>query len=89
MTRHVVILGITFLFLWLPWIIIRILIVFHNTTEIQRALQITYYILILKSALFPILYASTNSSFRASFAIYRHKRVTTNNRVWTVNKHSR
>ncbi|CAF0930691.1 unnamed protein product [Rotaria sp. Silwood1] len=87
MTRHVVILSITFLVLWLPWITIRILIIFHNTKEIQRALQITYYILILKSVVFPILYASTNSSFRGSFAIYRHKRITTNNRVWTVREH--
>ncbi|CAF1029688.1 unnamed protein product [Rotaria sordida] len=87
MTWHIVILSITFILLWLPWITIRILIIFHNTKEIQRALQITYYILILKSVFFPILYASTNASFRGSFAIYRHKRITTNNRVWTINEH--
>ena len=76
MTWHVVILSLTFIFLWLPWIIFRIIIIFHNTKQIQQALQITYYILILKSVIFPILYASTNSSFRGSFAIYRHKRIT-------------
>jgi hypothetical protein len=87
MTRHVVILSLTFIFLCLPWMIIRILIIFSNTRQIQSALQISYYILILKSVLFPVLYASTNSSFRGSFAIYRHKRVTINNRVWTTNEH--
>ena len=85
MTWHVFILGIVFIFLWLPWISIRILIIFHNIPTIQRALQITYYILILKSALFPILYASTNASFRGSFAIYRHERIKMNNRVWATN----
>lgn len=86
LTWHVVILSITFSILWLPWIIIRIIIIFYNTYNIQRSLQITYYILILKSVLFPILYASTNSSFRGSFAIYKHKRITMNNRVWTINE---
>ena len=85
MTWHVVILTITFLCLWLPWVIIRILMIFSNTREIQHALQITYYILIFKSVAFPILYASTNAAFRGSFAIYRHKRIVMNNRVWTVN----
>lgn len=85
MTWHVLVLSITFLILWLPWISIRILIIFHNIPLIQRVLQITYYILILKSVLFPILYASTNSAFRGSFAIYRHQRITMNNRVWAVN----
>jgi len=84
MTRHVFILSITFIFLWLPWISIRILLIFNNIPSIQRALQITYYILILKSVLFPILYASTNASFRGSFAIYRHRRIVMNTRVWTV-----
>ena len=85
MTWHVFALSITFLVLWLPWISIRILIIFHNIPSIQRLLQITYYILILKSVLFPLLYASTNSAFRGSFAIYRHQRITMNNRVWAVN----
>jgi hypothetical protein len=85
MTWHVFILSITFIFLWLPWISIRILIIFDNIPSIQRALQITYYILILKCVFFPILYASTNASFRGSFAIYRHQRITMNNRIWTVN----
>jgi hypothetical protein len=84
MTWHVFLLSITFMFLWLPWISIRILIIFDNITTIQRILQITYYILILKSVLFPILYASTNAAFRGSFALYRHHRITLNNRVWTV-----
>ncbi|UJR16350.1 hypothetical protein I4U23_003255 [Adineta vaga] len=84
MTRHVLILSLAFLCLCLPWISVRVLITFLNTKTIQRTLQITYYILILKSVLFPILYAATNASFRGSFAIYRHKRITTNNRVWTV-----
>jgi len=86
MTWHVVILSLTFIFLWLPWVIFRIIIIFQHTKQIQQALQITYYILIFKSVLFPILYASTNSAFRASFAIYRHKRITMNARVWTVNE---
>lgn len=86
-TWHVVILAITFIFLWLPWVIIRILVEFYTTSEIQRVLQITYYILVFKCAIFPILYASTNSSFRGSFAIYRHKRITTNDPVWTINPH--
>jgi hypothetical protein len=86
MTRHVVILSITFLFLCLPWVIFRIIIIFENTQQIRHILQITYYILIFKSVVFPILYASTNSSFRGSFAIYRKKRITVNNRVWTVNE---
>jgi len=85
MTWHVFILSTTFIFLWLPWISIRILIIFHNVPSIQSALQITYYILILKSVVFPIFYASTNPSFRGSFAIYRRQRITVNNRVWTVN----
>ncbi|CAF4317204.1 unnamed protein product, partial [Adineta steineri] len=83
MTWHVIVLSLTFICLWLPWITIRILIIFDNTKQIQRALQIAYYVLILKSVLFPILYAATNSSFRGSFAIYKHKRITINNRVWT------
>jgi len=87
MTRHVVILSLTFIFLWLPWIIIRIIITFQNTIQIQQALQITYYILILKCVIFPMLYASTNASFRGSFAIYRHKRITTNTHVWTTNEY--
>ncbi|CAF1091218.1 unnamed protein product [Adineta steineri] len=87
MTWHVIVLSLTFICLWLPWITIRILIIFDNTKQIQRALQIAYYVLILKSVLFPILYAATNSSFRGSFAIYKHKRITINNRVWTVNEH--
>jgi hypothetical protein len=86
MTWHVVILSSTFLVLWLPWVIIRILFIFYNTKQIQHVLQITYYILIFKSVIFPILYASTNTSFRGSFAIYRHRRITMNNRVWTLNK---
>jgi di/tricarboxylate transporter len=85
MTWHVFVLSITFILLWLPWISIRILIIFYNIPTIQRSLQIAYYILILKSAIFPILYASTNASFRGSFAIYRRQRITMNNRVWTVN----
>jgi hypothetical protein len=85
MTWHVFVLSITFILLWLPWISIRILIIFYNIPIIQRALQIAYYILILKSAIFPILYASTNASFRGSFAIYRRQRIAMNNRVWTVN----
>jgi hypothetical protein len=84
MTWHIFLLSITFIFLWLPWISIRILIIFDNIPIIQRALQIAYYILILKSVFFPILYASTNTAFRGSFAIYRHQRITMNNRVWTV-----
>jgi hypothetical protein len=84
MTWHVFLLGITFICLWLPWISIRILIIFYNTNEIQNALQITYYILILKSVFFPVLYASTNTAFRGSFAIYRHQRIVMNNRVWTT-----
>lgn len=87
MTWHVFILSITFFFLWLPWITVRILIIFHNIPTIQRILQITYYVLILKSVFFPILYASTNASFRGTFAIYRHQRITLNNRVWTLNNH--
>jgi hypothetical protein len=85
MTWHVFILSITFIILWLPWISVRILIIFDNIPKIQTALQITYYILILKCVLFPVLYASTNESFRGSFAIYRHQRITMNNRVWTIN----
>jgi len=84
MTMHVFVLSMTFLVLWLPWISIRILIIFHNIPKIQRALQIAYYILILKCALFPILYASTNTAFRGSFAIYRRQRIKINNRVWTI-----
>ena len=84
-TWHVLLLGSTFLFLWLPWVTIRILVVFHNIRSIQRALQISYYVLMFKSVLFPILYAASNSNFRCSFAIYRHKRITMNNRVWTLN----
>ncbi|CAF5127207.1 unnamed protein product, partial [Rotaria sp. Silwood1] len=75
-------------FLWLPWISIRILIIFLHIYAIQHALQITYYILILKSLIFPLIYASTNASFRGSFAIYRHQRVIMNARVWTINEHS-
>ena len=86
MTRHVLILSSTFLLLWLPWIILRIIFIWSNTKSIQHALQITYYILIVKCFIFPILYASTNASFRGSFAIYRHKRITMNNRVWTINR---
>ncbi|CAF4535490.1 unnamed protein product [Rotaria sp. Silwood1] len=88
MTWHTFLLGITFFFLWLPWISIRILIIFLHTYAIQHALQITYYILILKSLIFPLIYASTNASFRGSFAIYRHQRVIMNARVWTINEHS-
>ena len=86
MTWHVFLLGVTFLCLWVPWISIRILLIFSNTRTVQRSLQITYYILLLKSVLFPILYASTNTAFRGSFAIYRHQRITLNNQVWTVNE---
>ncbi|CAF2604547.1 unnamed protein product [Rotaria sp. Silwood2] len=89
MTWHIFLLGITFSFLWLPWISIRILIIFRHTYEIQRTLQITYYILILKSLIFPLVYASTNSSFRGSFAIYRHQRVIMNTRVWAINEQFR
>jgi hypothetical protein len=85
MTWHVFLLGITFICLWVPWISVRIIIIFYNTNQIQRVLQITYYILVLKSVFFPLLYASTNAAFRGSFAIYRHQRVTMNNRVWTIN----
>ena len=85
MTWHVFALGTTFLILWLPWISIRIVIIFHNIPLIQRLLQITFYVLLLKSVLFPILYASTNSAFRGSFAIYRHRRIVMNNRVWAAN----
>jgi uncharacterized membrane protein YqjE len=84
MTWHVFLLGLTFFCLWLPWITIRILIIFYNIHDTQRALQISYYILILKCVIFPILYASTNASFRGTFAIYRHQRITTNNLVWPV-----
>ena len=87
MTWHVFLLGATFLCLWLPWISIRIIIIFDNRQQIQRILQITYYILILRSVLFPVLYASTNADFRGSFAIYRHQRITTNNQVWVANEH--
>jgi hypothetical protein len=87
MTWHVFLLSIVFICLWLPWISIRILIIFDNIPIIQRTLQITYYILILKSVLFPILYASTNAAFRGSFAIYRHQRVLMRNRVWTIDGH--
>lgn len=85
MTWHVFALSGTFLGLWLPWISIRIVIIFHNIPLIQRLLQITYYVLLLKCVLFPILYASTNSAFRGSFAIYRHRRIVMNNRVWAAN----
>jgi hypothetical protein len=85
-TWHVFLLGITFVCLWLSWIIIRIVIIFDNTYHIQRTLQITYYILIFKSLLFPIIYAATNASFRGTFAIYRHKRITINNVVWLKNQ---
>ena len=85
MTWHVTILSLAFVCLWLPWIITRILFTFTNTIQIQRALQITYYILVFKSVIFPILYASTNASFRGSFAIYRHRRILLSNRVWTLN----
>lgn len=84
MTWHVFLLGATFICLWLPWIIIRIVIIFENTPAIQRALQFTYYVLIVKSVVFPILYAATNASFRGSFAIYRHRRIVMNNRVWAM-----
>lgn len=87
MTRHVLILSSTFLLLWLPWIILRIISIWSNTNSIQHALQITYYILIFKCLIFPILYASTNASFRGSFAIYRHKRITMNNRVWAIDRY--
>ncbi|CAF2066692.1 unnamed protein product [Rotaria magnacalcarata] len=75
-TWHVFLLGITFIFLWVPWMSVRILIIFYNTYTIQLVLQITYYILLLKSVLFPIVYASTNASFRGSFALYKHQRIT-------------
>jgi hypothetical protein len=88
MTWHVLLLGVTFLLLCLPWISVRILTIFWTTQTMQRALQITYYILIIKSAVFPILYASTNTAFRGSFAIYRHKRITINSRTWAVNVNS-
>lgn len=89
MTRHVVILGITFYLLGLPWIILRIIFVFKTNDQIQHGLHVTYYILIFKSVIFPILYASTNASFRGSFAIYRHQRITMNNRVWVTNNNHR
>ncbi|CAF1003164.1 unnamed protein product [Adineta ricciae] len=89
MTWHVLSLSLAFLCLCLPWISIRILIIFVNTKTIQRTLQITYYFLIVKCVVFPILYAATNASFRGSFAMYRHKRITTNNRVWTVHAYFR
>lgn len=86
MTWHVFLLGTAFLILWVPWMTLRTVINFHQTRKIQHALQITYYILIFKSILFPLLYASSNASFRGSFAIYRHRRITMNNRVWTINE---
>ncbi|CAF1011322.1 unnamed protein product [Rotaria sordida] len=89
MTWHIFLLGITFIFLYLPWISIRILIIFLQSSEIRLALQITYYILILKSLIFPLIYASTNASFRCSFAIYRRQRIIMNNRVWTINEQFR
>ncbi|CAF1651114.1 unnamed protein product [Adineta ricciae] len=89
MTWHVFLLGATFVCLWFPWITVRIVIIFYNTHTIQRTLQITYYILTLKCVLFPLLYASTNASFRGSFAIYRHQRIVLNNRVWAVHNPNR
>ncbi|CAF0850582.1 unnamed protein product [Adineta steineri] len=85
MTWHVYLLGITFCLFWFPWIIIRIIIIFNHTYQIQRALQITYYILMIKSFIFPILYAATNASFRGNFAIYRHQRIVINKHIWSVN----
>lgn len=87
MTWHVFLIALVFLGLWLPWISIRITIISFNILTLRRVLQITYYVLVLKSLVFPILYASTNSAFRGSFAIYRHQRITLNNRVWSVNDH--
>lgn len=84
MTWHVFLLSIAFLVLWLPWVSIRILITFETTRTIRLVLRIFYYVFTFKSVLFPILYASTNSSFRGSFAIYRHYRIKMNNRVWSV-----
>ncbi|UJR30135.1 hypothetical protein I4U23_017676 [Adineta vaga] len=84
MTWHVFLIGATFLCLWFPWITLRIITIFYNTHEIQRALQFAYYVLILKCVIFPLLYASTNASFRGSFAIYRHRRIVMNNRVWAL-----
>ena len=85
MTWHVFLLGAVFVFLWTPWMTVRTVITFYHTRAMERALQITYYILIFKSILFPLLYAASNASFRGSFAIYRHRRITMNNRVWTTN----
>ena len=87
MTWHVFLLGLTFLLFWLPWISMRIVIIFYSTRTLRRVLQITYYILVLKSVLFPILYAATNTAFRGSFAIYRHERIIMNNRVWSIHDH--
>ncbi|CAF1278901.1 unnamed protein product [Didymodactylos carnosus] len=87
-TWHVYILSLTLLCLWLPWIILRIMSFFY-INQIQQALQITYYILIFKCVLFPLMYAGTNPSFRGSFALYRHKRVVMNNRVWVMNENFR
>ena len=85
MTWHVFLLSFTFVLLCLPWISIRInIIIVHSSLQFRRILQITYYILLLRSALFPIIYASTNPSFRGSFAVYRHQRTTMNNLVWTT-----
>lgn len=88
MTWHVFLLSIIFVFLWMPWILVRIIIIFEHSNQIQRILQITYYILILRSALFPLIYASTNASFRGSFAIYRHQRIVINNQVWAATEQS-
>lgn len=87
MTWHVFLLALFFLLLWLPWISVRITIIFLNTRTLRSVLQITYYILVFKSVLFPLLYASTNASFRGSFAIYRHQRITMNNQIWSVHDH--
>ncbi|CAF1196945.1 unnamed protein product [Didymodactylos carnosus] len=78
-TWHVYILSFTFLSLWLPWIILKITLFFIYTYPIQQALQITYYILIFKCVLFPLIYAATNPSFRGTFAIYKHRRVLMSN----------
>ncbi|CAF3695284.1 unnamed protein product [Rotaria socialis] len=84
MIWHVFLLGTTFLFLWVPWMSVRILIIFYSTYTIQLVLKITYYILLFKSVLFPIVYASTNASFRGSFAMYKHQRMTFNTRVSVI-----
>lgn len=75
MHKHVFFIGLVFILFWLPWATLRTLHGFNLMNQNRSGVKIAYYIFMLKSIISPIVYASTNSSFRFSFAVYRHKRV--------------